>query len=201
MHPSLNCIYENIYFRNSPSIINYYHTRYHPDSYAVAIEPFPPVMKFLKLLPLCCACFAFLPAHSQHDYLQMPIQDSVLECGNRDSFKTLRLIQLMQSINTDSITSNKQVYYKDLGMCYYNLFIMKSDTSFLRLAIREYDRSIKQDSTYYYSYWNAAVSYYILNDCKHCNAYLQKYMALAPKKNWDKTTMNTMKKRCRKNKT
>lgn len=158
-------------------------------------------MRLLRLLLPCCALFAFFPAHAQRDYLEMPIQDSVLECGNRDSARTIRLIRMMQAIDTDSISVNKHVYYKDLGMCYYNLFIMKSDTSFLRFAIREYDKSIMQDSAYYYAYWNAAVSYYILNDCMRCNAYLQKYLALAPKKSWDKTTLNTMKKRCKKFKT
>lgn len=83
-----------------------------------------------------------IPAFSQQDYLKMDIQDSVLECGNRDSARTIRLIRQLTAVNPATIDSNKHIFYNDLGMCYYNLFILKEDTNYLRPAIRQYELTI-----------------------------------------------------------
>jgi len=133
---------------------------------------------------------------AQTDYLKLSLQDSTLSCGNRDTTITHRLIAKLKAINPDTLT-NRQVYYRDFGMCYYDLFYNTADTGRLREAVRQYNLSLKVDSTYIYSWWNAAVSYFFLNDCKTSYAYLKKYLALAPRKDWDMTTINSIKKRCK----
>lgn len=135
-------------------------------------------------------------AFSQQDYLKMDIQDSVLECGNRDSAKTIRLIGRLVAINPATIDSNRHIYFKDLGMCYYNMFILKQDTSYLRLAIKQYDLSIEADSAYDQPYWNAAISLFILHECIKSKEYMNKYLALVTHKQRKKvkTTVKSINK-------
>lgn len=133
---------------------------------------------------------------AQTDYRKLPLWDSMLSCGNQDTVLTHRLIAQLKAINPDTLT-NRKIYYKDLGMCYYDLFCHSFDTGRLREAIRQYNLSLKEDSTYYYSWWNAAVSYSLLNDCRNSNLYMKRYLALAPRKSWDKSTISNIKKRCK----
>lgn len=154
-------------------------------------------MKLLKLLLASGTLLVCLPGRAQNDYLQMAVKDSLISCENNDSLKTVRLIKLLKSVDIDSISANRHIYYRDMGMCYYNLFFHGAGTQYLNLAIHEYDLSITQDSTYSLPYWDAAISYYLLKDCKRSNEYLKKYMALAPKREWDKNSIKVIKKGCK----
>lgn len=134
---------------------------------------------------------------AQTDYLKLPLWDSMLSCGNHDTTLTRRLISNLKAINPDTL-ANRHVYYKDLGMCYYDLFYNSNDTSYLTEAIKALTTSVTIDSTYYISYWNMAVSYFFLKNCKKCQFYIDKYAALAPRKQLkkDKRQIEGMRKRC-----
>lgn len=134
---------------------------------------------------------------AQTDYLKLPLGDSMLSCGNHDTALTWRLIANLKAINPDTLT-NRHVYYKDLGMCYYDLFYNNNDTTYLKEATKALGTSVTIDSTYYLAHWNLAVSYFFLNNCKKCRFHIDKYATLTPRKQLkrDKQQIEGMRKKC-----
>lgn len=151
----------------------------------------------IRNLALALLTIGTIGAQAQTDYRKLPLWDSMLSCGNHDTVLTHRLITKLKAINPDTLL-NRHIYYKDLGMCYYDLYFNNSsNTANLVEAVKYLEQSAAADSMYDQAQWNLAISYFLLGDCKNSVAHLNKYLATTPRKKRDKGNIASIRKRCK----
>lgn len=124
------------------------------------------------LFSLCAAGNA-----QQVDYLELRADLTSINCTTRDTNVVNTSLHLLEPLNPDTISENKDHYYSDLYNAFYFKFLMSRDSAYLEkistvpgIAREEYPEITKV-------LWESAfTSAYFFNDCESSMKYLQRYI-------------------------
>jgi hypothetical protein len=98
-------------------------------------------------------------------------------CTVLDSSIVNDILSDLLTLDTTPFTSNLDVYYKDLGLAYYQVYLSRKDTALLRSSIDAYLKiRVPTDA----DYWNMMHIHCILGECQKGEAYLKLYRGATP---------------------
>ncbi len=98
-------------------------------------------------------------------------------CTVLDSSIVNDILNELLTLDTTPFTSNLDVYYKDLGLAYYQVYLSRKDTALLRSSIDAYLKiKVSTDA----DYWNMMHIHCILGECQKGEAYLNLYRGATP---------------------
>jgi hypothetical protein len=120
-----------------------------------------------------------------------------LSCGPVDSLTLVNTRIKLETYDTNSVSSNIDMYYHDLGWCYYRFYLMTLDTSYIRMASVSYDKALAHNPKYAVVLWDKSfISYFFYKDCKKGKYYMDRYKKLTRKKYWDREQMKRFSHGC-----
>ena len=139
--------------------------------------------KMIKIITLLVFIFSGIQASGQNlDYKSIRDSLTQLSCGQVDSLTVVKTRTKLETVDTNLISSNIDIYYRDLGWCYYRLYLETKDISFIRMASDSYDKALSHNPRYatvlhdqyffnYFFYCFVFVSFFfLLNEvCIFCN--------------------------------
>lgn len=98
-------------------------------------------------------------------------------CTVLDSSIVNDILNELLTLDTTPFTSNLDVYYKDLGLAYYQVYLSRKDTALLRSSIDAYLKiKVPTDA----DYWNMMHIHCMLGECQKGEAYLKLYREATP---------------------
>lgn len=152
-------------------------------------------MNYKNILIAVSICLFSINLFSQgRDYLEIIPRSELLECGSRDSIKTKILLEKLLNINPDSISSNKSIYYHDIAMCYYKIFIISNDTNYYGKILSNCEKSVEADSTYGSAYNTLYIIHLQRKNYNKVVEYIEKYIKYSPKGSIKKDEMRELKR-------
>ena len=139
-----------------------------------------------------------IQASGQHlDYKTFRDSLTQLSCGQVDSLTVVNTRTKLETVDTNLISSNIDIYYRDLGWCYYRLYLKTKDISFIRMASDSYEKALSHNPKY------AAVlhdqfffNYFFFKDCQKGKYYMALYKKVTPRKYWNKDEMKRLSNNC-----
>jgi hypothetical protein len=138
----------------------------------------------MKALITTIAILTTMTAQGQLDY--MKIRDTVCPqiCGFRDSIDLEKIYPKMLLLRPNQINKDLQEFYHDLAVIEYELYIVKGDTNYLRLAANSNVKAFEYDPEHKIGLWNAAFAFGHLGDCEKMWYYLNLYQETISKRKW-----------------
>ncbi len=121
--------------------------------------------------------FSSLAFAQTTDYKVYRKQKQHPTCTVLDSTIVNDVLRELLTLDITPFTSNLDVYYKDLGMAYYQVFLSRKDTALLHSSIAAYSKIKVQTDT---DYWNMMHIHCILGECQKGEAYLKLYREATP---------------------
>jgi hypothetical protein len=111
------------------------------------------------------------------DYKVYRKQNQHPTCTVLDSTIVNDVLSELLTLDTTPFTSNLDVYYKDLGLAYYQVYLSRKDTALLRSSIDTYLKiKVPTDA----DYWNMMHIHCMLGECQKGAYYLRLYRAATP---------------------
>jgi hypothetical protein len=111
------------------------------------------------------------------DYKVYRKQNQHPTCTVLDSTIVNDVLSELLTLDTTPFTSNLDVYYKDLSLAYYQVYLSRKDTALLRSSINSYSKiKVPTDA----DYWNIMHIHCILGECQKGAYYLRLYRAATP---------------------
>lgn len=153
-------------------------------------------MKSVLLLTGCCFALSVCFAQRPTDYSTMRSELAPSLCGDMDSLLLAETRTKLEAFDTTGISRNLQVYYEDLGLVYYDLFLYTNDTSLMRKAIAVYDKALFHDPKSFSALWNSIFAYYILGDCPNVLSSITRFKSRVRKKYWEPEELEPMANAC-----
>ena len=153
----------------------------------------------MRILILCIIYFLFnSTTFSQGlDYKTVSDSLSTLSCGKVDSLTVTETRTRLENFDTTKITKNIHLYYRDLEWCYYRLYLVTKDTSYIYKCIDSNKKSLHSKSDFSPALWEISFCYYLLGDCKKGKYYLEKYKNSTDKNNWREEQIKRMTAKCK----
>jgi hypothetical protein len=111
------------------------------------------------------------------DYKVYRNQKQQPTCTVLDSAIVNDILSELLTLDTTPFKSNLDVYYKDLGLAYYQVYLSRKDTALLRSSIDAY---LKIKAPTDADYWNLMHIHCILGECQKGEAYLKLYREVTP---------------------
>jgi hypothetical protein len=105
---------------------------------------------------------------------------STLSCTQVDSLQLAETRQRLEQYDTTKITENIHLYYKDLGWCYYRLYLTYKQDYYLTLSVQAYEKCVAHKPDYGPALWDLAFEYGLLKNCEKSRLFLEKYLTNTP---------------------
>lgn len=130
------------------------------------------------------------------DYRTMRKQLSTLSCGKVDSVSVYETKLKLESMDTTKIVKDLDYYYRDLAWCFYRNFMLHYDTTYLKLDILNYTKSLYHKPQNTQALWGVLFGYYKLGDCLNGKKYLDLYLKYADAKEVNNEQIARLRKNC-----
>ena len=130
------------------------------------------------------------------DYKEVRKQLTTLSCGKVDSIDLYHTKIKLETFDTTKIGKNLDVYYRDLAWCYYRIFIRHYDTTYLKLDIINYLKSLYHKPNNTQALWGILFAYYKLGDCINGKKYLDLFLQYKDEKEDKKSQIESLTNNC-----
>ncbi len=126
------------------------------------------------------------------------IRDSLttLSCTPVDSLTLYQTIARLEAFDTNTISQHIELYYKDLGWCYYRLQMKTKDPKYFEMAINSFEKALYHKPDYSTVLWDNSFCYYFLGNCEKGKMYMDRYKKATRRKYWNREQIQRISKRC-----
>lgn len=125
---------------------------------------------------------------------------SQLSCTVMDSMTLIETRKNLESFDTSLIASNIDMYYNDLGWCYYMLYPCTKDTAYIRKSSLAYDKALYHNPNNSKALWQKSFyNYFFYKDCIKGKYFMDRYKKSTRKKYWNKEQIRLLSEKCDKN--
>lgn len=153
------------------------------------------MLKFLNTLIFLQIC-SF--SHAQTlDYKSVRDSLTLPSCGKVDSSTLNLTLHYLENFDPNSVIFNRQLYFHDLGWCYYRLYMKTQNTQCLHKAISAYEKALIIKPDYGTCLWNIACCEYLIGNCDQADKYMDRYKNITEEKYWDRKQMDLFSAKCR----
>lgn len=136
-----------------------------------------------------------LPAQ-EGDYLKIRPQLAVLGCGDFDTVTLLNAHRKLIKLDTNTITANKNEYFKDLAWSYYKLAPKFKDSMMMENAIHNFRRAWQLDNTDWMTLGNLCNALAVNKHCDELGKLAPQLKAMVPRKSRKDINTNDLLKTC-----
>lgn len=145
---------------------------------------------------IVCALLFLSPASSQTDYLMLRENVITIGCGHIPKDEVKRNIDTLLSLADAVQMDNAFLLYRDLGLNYYRMWGLESDSVQLSYAIHAFNTSIALQPSWNTNYMDVAICCYFLQDCECILEQLEKYKQHTKPRLRDKVQLQEFEKFC-----
>ncbi len=131
------------------------------------------------------------------DYKRIRQSLATNTCGKVDSADVYKTRIKLETLDTTKITKDIDYYYRDLAWCYYRTYMRHEDTTYLKLDIDNYLKSLYHKPNDPDAFWSLSFAYYRLGDCTKGKKYLDLYKTNTDQKFWNNVQIERMSKNCK----
>lgn len=154
----------------------------------------------LFLIIIISCCFEFIIYCQKMDYKMWKDSLTQLSCIVMDSMTVIETRKNLESFDTSLIESNIDMYYHDLGWCYYMLYFHTKDTAYIRMASLTYDKALYHNPNNSKALWEKSFyNYFFYKDCIKGKYFMDRYKKSTRKKYWNKEQIRLLSAKCDKN--
>ncbi len=141
-------------------------------------------MKLKFILTFMVTCTVLHYANAQEtDYMKMREKIAVLGCGDFDTATLFNAHRKLIKVDTNSITANKNQYFKDLAWSNYNLAAHVKDSMLMENAIFNWRRAWQMDNKDFLSLWNLCNALAFNKHCIELDSLVPKLVKIIPRRN------------------
>ena len=132
----------------------------------------------------------------KYDFFDFKSKAGLNICEVRDSLNSIKLVNTLLAMPSDSFIFHKKEYYQELSMAYYNMYRYTSDSNYFRKALIEMKKALTIDPYDTYSLPNIVLLHYFLKDYSQANYYLNIYLLLETKnRKLDRVSIKSIRKK------
>lgn len=140
----------------------------------------------LRITSICLLHVMALSASSQlADYAKWRPSVMVMNCGVVDTTTLNTSIRNLLALDTNLLTKNMNMYYEDLGLCYWVKSGGNVESEYLQLSIVTTQKALHHNPTSTKAFWSLAFGYTFAGNCERGKYYMEKYKQFTKKKYWD----------------
>ena len=147
---------------------------------------------------LLAVIFLFVSTQAQDGIDYLDIQDSLtrLSCGTISDDDLLNAKTNLENFDISCVSQNADLYYKNLGYCYYIYYGKTNDTSYLKKAIRSYTKGLEVNPKSSLLWWDLGIAHYFDKNYAATLVDLEMYKEHTPRKYFQRKEYKNMKKYC-----
>jgi len=151
----------------------------------------------MKILTLTFLLFnVFVLSGQQTDYMKIRDEMKGISCTATDSSSVYNTILNLTAIDTTTITKNMELYYEDLGKCFWLLSKPYQENPELSQAIALMHKALYHKPSSTSIFWNLATFYNFYGDCAKSRFYMEQYKLYTKKKYWKEDYEKELQSRC-----
>ena len=130
------------------------------------------------------------------DYLDVRDSLYLVGCGKNSADDLDQSEKNLLQFDTTTVHKNLDLYYKDLGMCYYRYWSKTKDLKYADLSIKYHKKGIAKNPKFPSNYWQIAFINYFLGYCEIGDDYITQYKEVQEEKYWQVDQIRDLKTLC-----